>query len=128
MSRRTTGNGPFALEPQIQFKFNDVPVPQGFKIIMENSYSFETSGIRVGLLKYQGKSRVDQVVNFYKEQMRIHGWNLLNIIEFGEHMLNFEREGETCIVSLIPKGNIVFVTISLGPKSQYPKDPEKPLK
>ncbi len=129
VSQQSKGTeNPLLLEPQIQFKFNDVPVPVGFKILTLDSYSFETAGIRVGLLKYQGKGKVEQVVNFYKEQMSLYNWNLLNVIEFGEHMLNFEREGETCIINLIPKGNTVFITVSLGPKSQYFKKTEKPLK
>jgi hypothetical protein len=53
------------LEPETTLKFVDVPVPVGFKPIAQASYSFESSGVRVGLLKYEGKANVDLVVNFY---------------------------------------------------------------
>ncbi|MDD5730676.1 MAG: hypothetical protein PHN57_06065 [Candidatus Omnitrophica bacterium] len=108
------------LEPSATVKFIDVPVPAGFKAIPQNSYSFESSGVRVGVLKYHGKADPDQVVNFYKEQMPINNWHLLNVIEYGERVLNFDRENETCIVSLQAKGNSVTLTISVGPKSQAP--------
>mgnify|MGYP001560681743 CR=1 FL=1 len=127
-SSNSTTN-PAYLEPKIIARFADVPVPAGFNLIPQDSYSFESSGIRVAALKYQGKSDPDLVVNFYKEQMAIYNWNLLNIVEYGQRMLNFDRENESCIVTLIAKGKAVSILISLGPKSQYPKNKiDKPLK
>jgi hypothetical protein len=106
------------LEPQAMIKFPDVPVPSGFKSLPSQSYSFESSGVRVGVLKFQGKAEIDQIVNFYKEQMVMYNWNLLNVIEYGDRLLNFDRENETCVITLIPKGKTVIITVSLGPKSQ----------
>lgn len=119
---------PTLLEPQALLKFADLPVPVGFKLLTNESYSFESSGIRVAVLKYQGKADVDRVINFYKEQMPIYNWSLLNIVEYGQRLLNFDRETETCIVSLLPKGSTVFITITLGPKSQITKKSSKPVK
>jgi len=110
---------PGSLSPQAILKFSDVPVPVGLKSLPEQSYSFESSGVRVGVLKYQGKNNPDQIVNFYKEQMPMYNWNLVNIVEYGQRLLNFERENETCIVTLQPMGwNSTLLIISLGPKSQ----------
>jgi len=107
------------LEPSTTIKFTDVPVPAGFKLMPKDSYSFETTGTRVGMLKYQGKASADQVVAFYKEQMQMYNWNLLNTIEYGERQLNFDRDNETCIVTVTPRGSsAAFVCVTLGPKSQ----------
>jgi hypothetical protein len=101
----------------------------GFRSLPHGSYSFESSNVRVGVLKYQGKADAEQVVNFYKEQMPMYNWFLLNAVEYGDRILNFDRENETCIVNLQPRGNNVIVTISLGPKSQVPsKKAKKPIK
>ncbi len=117
------------LEPSALVKFIDIPVPAGFKIIPLDSYSFETAGVRVGVLRYQGKAKPEQAVNFYKEQMPMHNWNLLNVIQYGEMLLNFDRETETCIIQLIPRGNNMTISISLGPKSQIsPKKAKEPIK
>jgi len=116
------------LEPQAMLKFSDVPVPTGFKMLLRESYSFQSGGVRVGLLKYQGKANVEQVINFYRDQMPMYNWNLLNIIEFNERLLNFDRENETCIVSLLPKGNTVILTISVGPKAQSSKKSGRTVK
>ncbi|MFH1281495.1 MAG: hypothetical protein ABIH91_02110 [Candidatus Omnitrophota bacterium] len=110
---------PGSLSPQAILKFTDIPVPVGLKSLPEQSYSFESSGVRVGVLKYQGKNNPDQIVNFYKEHMPMYNWNLINIVEYGQRLINFERENETCIVTLQPMGwGNTLLIISLGPKSQ----------
>lgn len=120
---------PSALEPAEALKFTDIPVPIGFRLLPAESYSFESAGVRVGFLKYQGKAGIEQIVSFYKEQMAMYNWNLLNIVEYGERMLNFDRENETCIINLLPKGRNVNITVSLGPKSQnLPKKAREPVK
>jgi len=117
------------LEPSSILKFSDVPVPVGFKSLPQNSYSFESSGVRVGVLKYQGKANPDQVVNFYKEQMPMYNWVLLNVVEYGERLMNFERETESCIINLASKGSTTILTVSVGPKAQIqPKKPKQPVK
>ncbi|MFA5411651.1 MAG: hypothetical protein WC321_07365 [Candidatus Omnitrophota bacterium] len=128
LSGKNRDTAPEILEPQAVLKFGDVPIPAGFKAVPQDSYSFESSGIRVGLLKYRGKADVDQVINFYKEQMPMYNWRLLNVVEYGQRMLNFDREQESCIVSLFAKGKAVEIIISLGPKSQSPKRAERPIK
>ena len=117
------------LEPQAILKFSDVPIPEGLKPLPQTSYSFENAGVRVAVLKYQGRANIDQLINFYKEQMPMYNWNLINIIEYGQRFLNFERENETCIVTLVAKGRKVVITASLGPKAQVlPKRVVKPVK
>lgn len=117
------------LEPQNTLRFSDVPVPVGLKALPKDSYIFENGGVRVGVLKYRGKVNIDQAVSFYKEQMPMYGWSLLNVIEYGERMLNFDRVNETCIITLIPNGSVTTVSISLGPKAtQAAKKTDKPLK
>lgn len=114
----TKSENPEALQPQSILKFSDIPVPAGLKALPLVSYSFESSGVRVGVLKYRGKANPEQVINFYKEQMAMYNWNLVNIVEYGQRLINFERENETCIITLEPKGSSITLTISLGPKSQ----------
>ncbi|MDD5731220.1 MAG: hypothetical protein PHN57_08885 [Candidatus Omnitrophica bacterium] len=118
-----------SLRTQPLLKFSDLPVPVGFKILADESYSFESSGMRVGLLKYKGKATTAQLVNFYKEQMPMYNWSLLNITEYGECIMNFEREQESCIVNITPYGSSSVISLAMGPKSQaLPKKTKKPIK
>lgn len=112
------------LESSPMLKFSDVPIPVGFKLMPTESYSFESTGFRAGLLKYKGKGNPDSVVNFFKEQMPMYNWCLINTVEYGQRILNFDREQESCIINLLPKGNSITITISIGPKSSLPKKTE----
>ncbi|MFA5199044.1 MAG: hypothetical protein WC432_05850 [Candidatus Omnitrophota bacterium] len=121
------------LEPQSTLKFSDLPIPVGMKALPQESYSFENAGVRAAVLRYQGKGDIEKVLSFYKEQMPMYNWNLINAIEYGQRLLNFEREGESCIITLQTVGlwnEGVLVTISLGPKSQtaIKKKERAPLK
>ncbi len=106
------------LQAQSILKFPDLPVPTGFKMLAKDSYCFESAGMRAGLLRYQGKATLDQLVNFYKEQMPMYNWSLINITEYGDCIMNFEREHESCIIGLSPKGNNSVISMAMGPKSQ----------
>jgi hypothetical protein len=120
------------LEPQAILKFSDLPIPVGLKPLPQVSYAFENSGSRVAVLKYQGRANIDQLINFFKEQMPMYSWNLVNIIEYGQRLLNFEKEDETCIITIQIAGfwnEEAMVTISLGPKSKgLTKKSKEPIK
>ena len=109
------------LEPQAILKFSDLPIPVGLKPLPQVSYAFENAGSRVAVLKYQGRANIDQLINFFKDQLPMHNWKLINIIEYGQRLLNFEKEDETCIITIQVAGfwnEEALVTISLGPKSK----------
>jgi len=128
MKKDKTTGASSSLEPQSTAKFSDIPVPAGFKLLAQDSYSFESGGVRVAVLRYKGKGNPEQIESFYKDQMPMYNWNFLNVVEYGERLMNFDREAETCIISLKSRGNAIALTISLGPKSQTRKKSDKPVK
>lgn len=108
--------GPKVLEPQPGAKLTDVPVPTGMKLLAKQSYDFENGSTRIALLKYSGKSNTNDIVSFYKEQMAMNGWTLVNLIEYDQRLMNFEKAGENCIINIQPTWHSVLVTVALGPK------------
>ena len=105
-------------------KFEDLPVPAGFRIMDKESFAFENDKSRVALLKYYGGQNAEQVLAFYKEQMSSFNWNLINIIEYDRKVLNYDNSEESCIVTIQPQGGKSVVTIALSPKSRSIR-PEK---
>ncbi len=112
------------LEPQTQvklstadiLKFEDVPIPVNFRLAVNESFIFENSYSRIGILKYAGKATPDRVVEFYKEQMPLHDWNLVNILEYGRRILNYEKAQESCIITVETSVTKTTVTISVAPR------------
>ena len=98
-------------------KFDDIPVPDGFKFIASESCAFQTQDIRVGLLKYEGRSDPDMIVQFYKEQMPLYNWKVVNIIEYGKRLLNFEKDGQSAVVTIESRGSKTVITIAVTPRS-----------
>ena len=119
----TTGSGtrdgdlaPQSLDVAMKLKFEDVPIPAGFKPIPRDSFVFENDVLRVGVLKYSGRAYADQVVKFYKDQMGLYNWRFINMVEYGRRILNFEREDQTCIILVEPAKMSTYITITVSPK------------
>ncbi len=99
-------------------RFDDVPVPLGFKTLESESFAFQNDVTRVALLKYAGSRTPDQVVAFFKEQMPMYNWNPINIIEYEKRILNYEKDSESCIVSVESRMRGSIITIAVSPKSR----------
>jgi hypothetical protein len=59
--------------------------------------------------------------------MPMYNWRLLNVTEYIDRVLNFDRDNETCIITLSGRGSSVTITIFMGPKSQGPARKSKEL-
>lgn len=105
-------------------KFEDLPTPSGFKLLDKESFAFQNDKSRVALLKYYGGQNAEQVLAFYKEQMALFNWSLINIIEYDKKVMNYENSEESCIITIQPQGGKSMVTVALSPKSR-PMKPEK---
>ncbi len=109
---------PVPLKMASSLKFEDIPVPHGFKIDQHDSFAFQTGSTRLGVLKYKGNAAADRIVAFYKEQMPVYNWDLINIIEYGRRMLTFERAQEICIITIEPTRGRVSLVIAVSPRSE----------
>lgn len=98
-------------------RFEDVPAPAGFKIIHNESFSFQNDQYRLGILKYVGRADADTVAKFYKDQMPLYNWNLVNLMEYGRKILNYEKADETCIVTIEFSATKTILTIAVAPKA-----------
>ena len=105
------------LEVSALLKFDDIPVPNGFNFLAVDSFAFQTKNVRVGLLKYEGKANPDEVVQFYKEQMPLYNWKTVNIIEYERRILNFEKDGQSAVITIDGKGNRTSLVIAVSPRS-----------
>ena len=99
-------------------RFDDVPVPYGSRTLENESFAFQNDVTRVALLKYLGSTTPDQIVAFYKEQMPMYNWSPINIIEYDRRVMNYEKNSESCIVTVEAQGRKNIVTIAISPKSR----------
>ncbi|MCX6355609.1 MAG: hypothetical protein NTZ78_12035 [Candidatus Aureabacteria bacterium] len=110
--------------PQVAFSsdvsFEDIPVPAAFVLKRSNSYSFQNDVTRVGRLIYEGRSSLNDVLAFYQQQMPLHGWQEMSYIDYYSSTRYYEKEGQSCILTVEPKigWKNVRIILSTQPKSK----------
>ena len=112
------------LELSNSVRFQDLPVPSGFKYTPLNSFVYESRKTRVCVLKYLGRAWPHSISEFYKENMSRYGWQILNIIEGEETVLSFRKSEEICIIKFGAKGWGGELTVSVSPISEGEYNPE----
>ncbi len=98
-------------------KFEDVPAPAGFRLVDKESFTFQNDRMRVGLLKYTGMANASRVIEFYKEQMPLSNWDLINIIDYEQKIMNFKREYEDCVITIQPTSTRTIIAIAITPRA-----------
>ncbi len=98
----------------------DIPVPERFKIIASRSYFNvnPNAKTRVVFVTYRGNARLEELMEFYRENMSISGWEMRKESgDFGTYVLQFAKEGESAEVRIIPGRFGSEVAISVNPSS-----------
>ncbi len=98
--------------------FDDLPVPTAMILDRKNSFVYETSNYRTGMLYYHGNMSAIDVANFYKTEMSKYNWTLVNSLEYREgSQLIFEKPEWIVVIRCISKGeNSSELIITIGPK------------
>ena len=101
-------------------RFSDIPVISGSKFMHKNSFVFENNNQRIALLKYETPLPPEKAVAFFKKEMPLKGWALIDILESGTNILSFKSNKELCTISIFPRiaGSSVVVKISPFEKEQ----------
>ncbi|MEI8176670.1 MAG: hypothetical protein WCG78_07380 [Candidatus Omnitrophota bacterium] len=98
-------------------KFEDLPVPAGFSCLRDQSFVFQDGATRVGLMRYAGRPDANQILNFYRTQMSLYNWDLLNTVEYGNTTMNFIKGSESCVVTIEPLTTKTVINIIISPKT-----------
>lgn len=98
-------------------RFNDVPVPETFRFDSQNSYVFENKFTRIGVLKYMTTTPPQEIIAFFKREMPSMGWRLINILEYGQKILTYEKGEESCTINILPGMTQSTVIISVTPQA-----------
>ncbi|NQU08593.1 MAG: hypothetical protein HQ583_08530 [Candidatus Abyssubacteria bacterium] len=99
------------------FRIADIPIPAGFEFVRDASFVFQNSTMDVGRIQYVGKEQIEDVAQFYLDEMARYNWTLFNVAEYGAIMLFFEKPDKSCQVLLSPKARgSTLIQISFFPK------------
>jgi hypothetical protein len=103
----------------------DLPIPSGgYHYLESESFTYtpppEPDRLRVAELHLVGDTRVDEVVSFYKRQLDLHDFELLDeVISKAAHKVSllFKRKGENeeVKIEVEREGTLVYIKINLYP-------------
>jgi len=111
--------GEVVLRQNVQFE--DVPVPRNFRLDRTRSHSFESSRFREGEFRYEGPESVVNAVAFYRGEMELDGWRLVDeTIRSGRATLVFAKGAERAEVFLEEKPYLTQLEIRVGPVNAGP--------
>lgn len=84
-------------------QFADIPVPTGYQLIPQESYSFQGSLFRSGIIKYDGPIDPVFAMSFFSNQLPARGWRLEKTQKgSGNRALYFAKGQENLIVIVRP--------------------------
>lgn len=81
-----------------QERFEDVPVPPGFSLDQDSSFTFVQGPLRQADLRYAGSESVARVIRFYQETMPNSGWSFLRLTGVQMKTITYLKNDEVCEV------------------------------
>ncbi|MBN2713257.1 MAG: hypothetical protein JXR97_12625 [Planctomycetes bacterium] len=72
-------SGEVSVKEDIQF--SDIPVPMGFVLRRNDSFSFQGTSFRFGNFVYEGVWGLQKTMAFYRRQMPLSGWELVEDVD-----------------------------------------------
>lgn len=107
--------------PPVIPEFGDIPVPRELTRQTDQSFIYEAPGTVIGVLVYTGR-RIDpdSINGFFREQMPMHGWRLLNAYKDENIDLFYLKDNRSCQISI--KSGVINtkVIIKVGPTTAGP--------
>ena len=117
----TDSKGEFSDETSVRtpplpmyYDFEDISVPPELMLVKKRSFIYETQETKSGILVFKGRFDVASLVSFFKENMSKDGWALINSYKYKDYILNFQKDGKSCLISLYDKLLNTVVEIRVG--------------
>ncbi|MCC8179305.1 MAG: hypothetical protein LIP23_00100 [Planctomycetes bacterium] len=82
-------------------QFDDIPGPQEYSLILDESHSFQGSMFRSAYLVYAGPLEWRYALDFYRSQLPLFGWTAEGVeTGFDFRVLTFRKDGERLFVTV----------------------------
>lgn len=97
--------------------FEDIPIPSELKKDLDRSFVYETSSIKTAVIYYDsfpGYLDHSSLVTYFKNNMTAHGWKLIDLYNYKEANLSFEKGNRRCHITIFDKFLQTKVIIKVG--------------
>ncbi len=100
---RQTGSAPAAAAPEsnfVYYDFDDIAVPSGFKLSSEDSFVYQSGGLKSGLLVFDGRIEPVSATNFMVAAMTRDNWRLKSSFKYNRTLMLFEKPGKVAFIAI----------------------------
>jgi len=115
VEKRDSFTVPNILQVRPERPLADVPVQVGFTMKSNGSYIFD-GNYRVAKLLYRGTPKVDDCVQYFKEQMPQSRWTFVRDSDSDGRVLTFFNDCEECNIKLGRVAGITSLDIEIKPR------------
>ena len=105
--------------PAAAARFDDIPIPEGLKMVHERSFVFESGDLQIAFLIYEGRMAPEDAAQFFVDTLPRAGWTLHDVLEYNDITIKFDQPDRNLLVHVSPRMIKGCVTkIMLTPKSK----------
>ena len=108
----------------VYYDFDDISVPPELKLDKKRSFIYESRKTKSGVLVFRGRIDVASLASFFKDNMPHDGWIFINSYKYKDYILNFQKDGKSCLISLHDKLLNTIVEIRVGAFYEDIEEPE----
>ncbi len=83
-----------------EITFSDIPVPEGFKLLRQQSYAFKDGQSRIALLRYKSGEKLNMTSMFYQDMMSQYNWEEVKIIDYEKNIQQYVKGDELCFITI----------------------------
>ena len=103
--------------PAAAARFDDIPVPEGLKMVHARSFVFESEDLQIAFLIYEGRLLPEETAQFFVDALPRAGWTLIDVLEYDDITIKFDQPDKNLLVHISPKTRGCVAKIMLTPKS-----------
>ncbi len=98
------------------YDFEDVPVPCELNLDKEESFIYQTTNFKAGVLVFSGRVDASSVVTFFATTLPRENWKLLGGFRYHRSILAFEKGSRICLVNVKESALKTHVEIYVAPR------------
>ena len=98
------------------YDFEDIPVPFELNIDKDESFIYQTSSFKAGVLVLSGRVDPSSVVSFFSATLPRENWKLLGGFRYHRSILVFEKGSRICLINVKESPLKTYVEIYVAPR------------
>ena len=99
----------------VSYDFPDVQIPAELELVPKDSYVFQGSKTKAGLLVFKGRVEARSVLDFFQVSMPRENWQFKGGFRYKKSILVFEKPEKICLVNVHEGWIYTYVEVYLTP-------------